>query len=218
MAHAGPYNGMPVSLSSASCLTNGEASLALKQAQGDWVTSMVGYTLSYNTLDNPRDPHSGRSCRPEAGFRRPRRLFGLPAHDGRSARLSRALFRRCRRHRPSPGRRCLPDSAATRCSITDNFNLGPSLVRGFAPGGMGPRDITNVIYGNNNGNALGGTDYCGRLGRNPVPDLGPAQGHRPEGRAVLRRRHLWNYTGATNFTAISPGFNYAAAGVTPATA
>ncbi len=25
--------------------------------------------------------------------------------------------------------------------IQDNFNLGPSLVRGFAPGGIGPRDI-----------------------------------------------------------------------------
>ncbi len=43
------------------CLTNGEASLALKQAQGNWVTSMVGYTLSYTTLDNPRDPHQGFS-------------------------------------------------------------------------------------------------------------------------------------------------------------
>ncbi len=42
-----------------SCLTNGEASLALKQSQGNWLTSMIGYTLAYNTLDNPRDPHLG---------------------------------------------------------------------------------------------------------------------------------------------------------------
>ena len=27
--------------------------------------------------------------------------------------------------------------------LVDNFNLGPTLVRGFAPGGMGPRDISD---------------------------------------------------------------------------
>ena len=36
------------------CLTNGEASLALKEAEGPFVTSMFGYTLSYNSLDNIR--------------------------------------------------------------------------------------------------------------------------------------------------------------------
>ncbi len=53
-----PYNGTPVTIFN-SCLSNGEASLALKQAQGSWLTSMIGYTLSYNSLDNPRNPHSG---------------------------------------------------------------------------------------------------------------------------------------------------------------
>ena len=28
--------------------------------------------------------------------------------------------------------------------LIDNFNLGPTLVRGFAPGGIGPRDICDL--------------------------------------------------------------------------
>ena len=41
------------------CLTYGQASLALKQAQGSFLTSMVGYTLSYNSLDNNKSPTGG---------------------------------------------------------------------------------------------------------------------------------------------------------------
>ena len=44
-------------------MTNGEASLALKQAAqlngGVTVTSSFGYTLSYNTLDNNKNPTAG---------------------------------------------------------------------------------------------------------------------------------------------------------------
>ena len=43
------------------CLTNGEASLALKQAaaQGVVLTSLVGFSLIYNTLDNNKNPTTG---------------------------------------------------------------------------------------------------------------------------------------------------------------
>ncbi len=41
--------------------------------------------------------------------------------------------------------------------LTDHFNPGPSLVRGFAPGGIGPRDIA---YDPRTG-SLGGTTYFG---------------------------------------------------------
>jgi len=40
----------------------------------------------------------------------------------------------------------------------DQFFLGPSLVRGFAPSGIGPRDISTP---DSNQNALGGTTYIG---------------------------------------------------------
>ncbi len=43
------------------CLTNGEAPVEIKQAaaQGAVTTSLVGFSLSYNTLDNRKDPTSG---------------------------------------------------------------------------------------------------------------------------------------------------------------
>ena len=41
------------------CLYNGEASLAVKESQGSTLTSLVGYTLAYNTLDNVKNPTSG---------------------------------------------------------------------------------------------------------------------------------------------------------------
>jgi outer membrane protein insertion porin family len=42
--------------------------------------------------------------------------------------------------------------------ITDQFFMGPSLVRGFATSGIGPRDISTL---DGRGNALGGTTYFG---------------------------------------------------------
>src|SRR5262249_29581292 len=44
-----------------------------------------------------------------------------------------------------------------KLKITDNFNLGPELVRGFAPSGIGPRDLN----GDFKNNPLGGTTYYG---------------------------------------------------------
>src|ERR1700730_13583946 len=41
--------------------------------------------------------------------------------------------------------------------MLDHFQMGPNLVRGFAPNGIGPRDINP--YGT--GDALGGTKYWG---------------------------------------------------------
>jgi outer membrane protein insertion porin family len=41
--------------------------------------------------------------------------------------------------------------------MLDHFQMGPNLVRGFAPGGIGPRDLTN---GTTN-DALGGSLYWG---------------------------------------------------------
>ncbi|MGL4445831.1 MAG: outer membrane protein assembly factor BamA, partial [Alsobacter sp.] len=60
-----PYNDCWYSLAptfpftSPACINNGEASLALKEAQGEYITSLVGYTLSYNTLDSNKNPRSG---------------------------------------------------------------------------------------------------------------------------------------------------------------
>jgi outer membrane protein insertion porin family len=40
--------------------------------------------------------------------------------------------------------------------MLDHFQMGPNLVRGFAPSGIGPRDLTSSTQ-----DALGGTTYWG---------------------------------------------------------
>src|SRR5215467_4215173 len=53
-----PATGLPFAQN---CFQDGEASLAVRRelAQGPVLTSLVGYDLSYNTLDNNRNPTSG---------------------------------------------------------------------------------------------------------------------------------------------------------------
>ncbi len=82
--------------------------------------------------------------------------------------------------------------------IVDNFNLGPSLVRGFAPGGIGPRDISNSTT-NNNGNALGGTEYWGASVEAQFPIWGLPRDIGLKGAVYFDAGSLWNYQGSTNF-------------------
>ncbi|MCI4680439.1 outer membrane protein assembly factor BamA [Rhodoblastus acidophilus] len=191
-----PYNGFPVSPVN-SCLTNGEASLALKQAVGNWLTSMIGYTLSYNTVDNPRDPHSGIRAELKQDF----------AGVGGNSNFLRSTVDIRGYHNLyfdnvvglvhlQAGN--LVKTGNSELRVVDNFNLGPSLVRGFAPGGIGPRDITNATT-NNNGNALGGTDYWGASleAQFPIPYLPKDIGLK--GAVYADAGSLWNYQGMTNF-------------------
>ena len=41
------------------CEGNGEASLAIKESQGETITSLAGLTFNYNTLDSTKDPRNG---------------------------------------------------------------------------------------------------------------------------------------------------------------
>jgi outer membrane protein insertion porin family len=50
-----------------------------------------------------------------------------------------------------------PNGESNYVRMLDDFKMGPNLVRGFAPAGLGPRDITP---GTSN-DALGGTNYWG---------------------------------------------------------
>ena len=52
------YNGVAAS-PTYSCLTNGEASLAVKQTLGSRLTSAVGESFIYNTLDSNKNPTNG---------------------------------------------------------------------------------------------------------------------------------------------------------------
>ncbi len=78
--------------------------------------------------------------------------------------------------------------------ITDHFALGPNLVRGFAPSGIGPRDATTGL-------ALGATTYFGgslEL-QAPVPALPPEFGLKIA--AFADAGTAFGYDGKTNFGA-----------------
>jgi outer membrane protein insertion porin family len=77
--------------------------------------------------------------------------------------------------------------------LLDDFKMGPNLVRGFQPAGIGPRDITP---GTNN-DALGGTMYWGASVemQYPLYFLPKDSGFR--GAVFVDSGSVWGYKGET---------------------
>jgi outer membrane protein insertion porin family len=137
------------------CAFNGEASLAIKEAVGDTLTSLAGLTLSYNTLDNTRDPRSGFyiEAKPDvAGLGGDSKFFRVTGDARYYHEITDDLVGILR----AQGGHVSSFSGNLR--IVDHFFLGPSLVRGFEASGIGPRDVTSQ---DGRANAIGGTTYFG---------------------------------------------------------
>jgi outer membrane protein insertion porin family len=197
-----PSNGIPVGVDN-SCLSNGEASLALKQAaaQGTQLTSLVGFSLVYNTLDNNKNPTTGLIATYKQDF----------AGAGGDSRFIRETFD-ARYYYP------LTDDftgfirgqagqinafGGQNLRIIDNFNVGPTLVRGFAPGGMGPRDISDP--NNLQAGALGGTTYFGGTAEVQFPIFGLPREIGLRGAVFVDAGTLLGYNGQTNFSNLVGG-------------
>jgi outer membrane protein insertion porin family len=84
--------------------------------------------------------------------------------------------------------------------LLDNFNLGPTLVRGFAPGGMGPRDISDL--NSLAGNGLGGTTYFGGSAELQFPIFGLPKEVGLKGAIFTDAGTLFGYQGATDFSKV----------------
>ena len=139
------------------CYANGEASMAVRKelAAGPVVTSLVGYSLAYNTLDNNKLPTSGMF----AEFKQDIAGVGGDVNFVRSSVDTRNYYE------------VFPDVVSVLhlqggnirswgskdLRMLDHFQMGPNLVRGFSPSGIGPRDMTS---GTTN-DALGGSMYWG---------------------------------------------------------
>lgn len=176
------------------CQNNGEASLAIKEARGRTLTSLAGVTLAYNTLDNTRDPRNGiyAEVKPDvAGLGGDSRFFRVTG-DARYYREITddivGLVRFQAGHIRALGDKDL--------RIVDNFFLGPTLVRGFAPSGIGPRDISTY---DSESNALGGTTYFGGSleAQFPIPMLPRELGLK--GAVFADAGTLFDYQGQTYF-------------------
>jgi outer membrane protein insertion porin family len=85
--------------------------------------------------------------------------------------------------------------------MLDHFQMGPNLVRGFAPAGIGPRDLTQLPYTGVYGDALGGTYYWGASLELQTPLYFLPKDAGIKVAAFADAGSLWNYTGPTSFPA-----------------
>ncbi|TLG79028.1 outer membrane protein assembly factor BamA [Methylocystis sp. B8] len=182
------------------CQSNGEASLAIKTSQGTLLTSLIGYQLNYNSIDNFKNPHNGWL----ATFGQDAAGLGGGAHYLRTTGDIR-YFREIPYLDDVVGIARLQGGDLStfggyKARIQDNFNLGPSLVRGFAPGGIGPRD-SNILtnFTNNRGNSLGGSDYVGGSLEVQFPIWGLPKDLGLRGALFADAGSLWNFRGRTNY-------------------
>ena len=136
-----------------SCYADGEASLAVRKelASGPVFVSMIGYGFSYNTLDNGRNPTSGMLATINQD------LAGVGG-DVNFIKTTADIKLYDEILPDIVGLLRFQGGWATGWGgqglrMLDHFQGGPNMVRGFAPAGFGPRDMTP---GTNN-DALGGS-------------------------------------------------------------
>ena len=171
------------------------ASLAIRKelAAGPVVVSLVGYSMAYNTLDNNRSPTSGLYAQLKQDFAG----VGGDVNFIRSSLETRNYYE------------VIPDVVGVLklqggnvsgwggkdLRMLDHFQMGPNLVRGFAPGGIGPRDLTS---GSTN-DALGGTMYWGASleFQTPLYFLPKEIGIKLA--TFADAGSLWNYEGPTDY-------------------
>jgi outer membrane protein insertion porin family len=143
------------------CWADGEASLATKRelANGATLTSLLGYTLAYNTLDNNKNPTQGILAEFRQDFagvggdvKYIRETFDLYAYHEVVSDLVGFL------HLQGG---IMNGWGGDGVRMLDDFKMGPNLVRGFASSGIGPRDMTQYPWTAVYGDALGGTKYWG---------------------------------------------------------
>lgn len=185
--------GLPVN-SVFNCLTNGEASVAVKEAQGTTLTSLVGLNFNYNSLDSIQNPRNGfvAELKPEfAGLGGDSKFLRIAA----DARYYREIFDDVVGFVRVQGGHVQSTSGNLR--MIDHYFLGPSLVRGFAPSGIGPRDVLN----DPTANAVGGTTYFGGTLEVQFPIWGLPRDLGLRGAIFADAGTLYNFDGGTRTAA-----------------
>ncbi len=173
-------------------------------AQGATITSAAGYTLSFNGLDSNLNPTSGLFAELKQDFAG----LGGDVNFVRTTGDLRyyyplmndwvLLLRGQAGYVSAWGNQDL--------RIMDNFFMGPNLVRGFAPSGIGPRDIASIDQ-----DSLGGTAYWGTSAEVQFPISFLPKDIGLKGALFFDAGSLWDYTGpvvfpnAPNTQACPPG-------------
>ena len=182
------------------CLADGESSLPVRQelANGPTWTSSVGYSLDYNTLDNNKNPTDGLLI----DFKQ-----DLAGVGGDVSYLKSAID--AKYYAPLVAdivglvhvqSGMLNSIGNNQLRMLDQFQMGPNLVRGFAPNGIGPRDLTFYPY-TGTGDALGGTKYWGASAELRMPFWFLPKEVGLKGAVYADAGSLWDYQGPTSWAA-----------------
>ncbi len=172
-------------------------SAAIVQALGRTVTSSVGYTLLYNSLDNPQNPNEGMHVTFSQDF------AGLGGDvqfirstvDGRYYYPLTSDFTLMLRGQAGN----VYGWGSQPLNIFDHFFKGPELVRGFQTAGIGPRDLGPATQ-----DALGGSIYWGGSVEVLFPLSFIPKDFGLRAAIFADAGSLWNYQGATVIAAVPP--------------
>ncbi|WP_128925958.1 outer membrane protein assembly factor BamA [Bradyrhizobium guangxiense] len=178
------------------CYSDGEASLPVRRelANGKTLTSALGYTLSYNTLDNNKNPTDGLLV----DFRQ-----DFAGVGGDVSYLKSVIDAKYYTPLVSDivGLVRLQGGMLNKMSsdlrMLDHFQMGSNLVRGFAPNGIGPRDLNP--FGTQD--ALGGTKYWGASLELQMPFWFLPKEVGLKGAVYADAGGLYDYKGPTSWTA-----------------
>ncbi len=89
--------------------------------------------------------------------------------------------------------------SGTNLRMLDHFQMGPQLVRGFAPAGIGPRDLTLYNFNGTPGDALGGSIYWGASVEFQTPLFFAPKDVGIKVAAFADAGSLWDYQGPTSW-------------------
>jgi outer membrane protein insertion porin family len=166
-------------------------------AGAEWV-SAVGYTINYNTLDNNKNPTDGLLVDFKQDF------AGV---GGDVSYLKSAID--AKYYAPLVAdivglvhvqTGMLNQIGNTQLRMLDQFQMGPNLVRGFAPNGIGPRDLSFYAL-TGGGDALGGTKYWGASAEMQMPFWFLPKEVGLKGAVYADAGSLWDYKGPTSYLA-----------------
>jgi len=178
------------------CFADGEASLAVRKelAAGPVNTSLVGYTVSYNTLDNNKLPTSGLYTELKQDFAGVGGDVNFIRTSAEARNYYEVFSDVVSVFKVQVGN--ITPWGGNDLRMLDHFQMGPNLVRGFSPAGIGPRDLT---AGTTN-DALGGSMFWGVSleAQTPLYFLPKDVGIKIA--AFADAGSLWDYQGPTSWS------------------
>jgi outer membrane protein insertion porin family len=175
------------------CYANGEATLAVRKelAAGPVNVSMLGYTVSYNSLDNNRNPTTGLYAELRQDFAGVGGDVNFFRTSGEIRNYYEVFSDIVSVLKLQAGN--ITPWGGKDLRMLDQFQMGPNLVRGFSPAGIGPRDLTPGLTND----ALGGSLYWGATleAQTPLYFLPKDMGIKVA--AFADAGNLWSYKGPT---------------------